>query len=363
MRLSTIALFSVDAAPMTHRRAPAPSDLATDTSRMSFPPASRQRRAVLASALLGLAAPVLAQPAAAPAAWPTRPVRILVGFPGGSTPDIAARVLAEPLARALGQPVVVDNRPGASGNIAADAVAKATDDHTLGIVINGNLTSSKLLYPRLPYDPARDFSELSLIATAPLVLVAANDVPAGKDFLAAARASGTKWNYGSVGIGSVGHLGMELLKDRVPGMDAQHVPYAGNPQVVTAMIGGQVQLALVPPAIAIPQVRAGKLRAIGLTSGRSTLAPDYAPLTELGVRDFGLEVWTALLGPAGLSPEARARVTREIAVIMKNPEVRQQLFDRGWQPVGTSPEGMRARVKEEAAIMGRIIQARGITLQ
>ncbi|WP_295548060.1 tripartite tricarboxylate transporter substrate binding protein [uncultured Pseudacidovorax sp.] len=320
------------------------------------------RRTLLATACALLAANG-AQAQQAPAAWPTKPIRLVVGFPGGSTPDIAARVLAEPLAKALGQPVVVDNKPGASGNIAADTVAKATDDHTLGIVINGNLTSSKMLYSKLPYDPAKDFSYLSLIATAPLVLVASNDIPTGKDFLAAARASGTKWNYGSVGVGSVGHLGMELLKNRVPGMDATHVPYAGNPQVVTAMIGGQLQLALVPPAIAIPQVKAGKLKAIGLTSGRSTLAPEYAPLADIGVRDFNLEVWTALLGPASLSPDAKARITKEIAVIMKNPEVRQQLFDKGWQPVGTSPEGMRLRVQEEAAIMTKIIQARGIKLQ
>ncbi|WP_295531688.1 tripartite tricarboxylate transporter substrate binding protein [uncultured Pseudacidovorax sp.] len=320
------------------------------------------RRTLLATACALLAASgAQAQTAAAP--WPTKPIRLVVGFPGGSTPDIAARVLAEPLAKALGQPVVVDNKPGASGNIAADTVAKATDDHTLGIVINGNLTSSKMLYSKLPYDPAKDFSYLSLIATAPLVLVASNDIPTGKDFLAAARASGTKWNYGSVGVGSVGHLGMELLKNRIPGMDATHVPYAGNPQVVTAMIGGQLQLALVPPAIAIPQVKAGKLKAIGLTSGRSTLAPEYAPLADIGVRDFNLEVWTALLGPASLSPAARDRITKEIAVIMKNPEVRQQLFDKGWQPVGTSPEGMRLRVQDEAAIMTKIIQARGIKLQ
>lgn len=320
------------------------------------------RRTLLATACALLAAGG-AQAQTAAATWPTKPIRLVVGFPGGSTPDIAARVLAEPLAKALGQPVVVDNKPGASGNIAADTVAKATDDHTLGIVINGNLTSSKMLYSKLPYDPAKDFSYLSLIATAPLVLVASNDIPTGKDFLAAARASGTKWNYGSVGVGSVGHLGMELLKNRIPGMDATHVPYAGNPQVVTAMIGGQLQLALVPPAIAIPQVKAGKLKAIGLTSGRSTLAPEYAPLADIGVRDFNLEVWTALLGPASLSPEAKARITKEIAVIMKNPEVRQQLFDKGWQPVGTSPEGMRLRVQEEAAIMSKIIQARGIKLQ
>ncbi|RYF83324.1 MAG: tripartite tricarboxylate transporter substrate binding protein [Comamonadaceae bacterium] len=291
-------------------------------------------------------------------AWPTKPVRLVVGFPGGSTPDIAARVIAEPLAKALGQPVVVDNRAGASGNIAADIVAKATDDHTLGIVINGNLTSSKMLYPKLPYDPGKDFSYLSLIATAPLVLVSTNDLPDGKAFLDAAKASGTKWNYGSVG-----HLGMELLKSRIPGFQAEHVPYQGNPQVVTGMLGGQIQMALVPPGIALPQAQAGKLKAVGLTSGRSTLAPQVAPLADFGVRDFNLEVWTALLGPANLSAAAQARIGEELARIMRTPEVRQSLFEKGWQPVGTSPEGMRLRVQEEAAIMTRIIQTRGIKIQ
>ncbi|MDA7418548.1 tripartite tricarboxylate transporter substrate binding protein [Xenophilus arseniciresistens] len=319
------------------------------------------RKAFLLSALaLGTAA---ATGGAQAQAWPTKPVRLVVGFPGGSTPDIAARVIAEPLAKALGQPVVVDNRAGASGNIAADIVAKATDDHTLGIVINGNLTSSKMLYPKLPYDPAKDFSYLSLIATAPLVLVATNDMPEGKAFLDAAKASGNKWNYGSVGVGSVGHLGMELLKSRVPGFQAEHVPYQGNPQVVTGMLGGQVQMALVPPGIALPQAQAGKLKAVGLTSGRSTLAPQIPPLADIGVRDFNLEVWTALLGPANLSQAAKTRIGEELARIMRTPEVRQSLFDKGWQPVGTSPEGMRLRVQEEAAIMTKIIQTRGIKIQ
>ena len=132
--------------------------------------------------------------AADPAAWPTRPVRILVGFPGGSTPDMAARTLAEPLSRALGQPVVIENKPGASGNIAADQVAKATDDHTLGVVINGNLTSAKLLYPQLPYDPAKDFAPISLLATAPLVRVAPANEPSGADFFTAQRHGVAKWN-------------------------------------------------------------------------------------------------------------------------------------------------------------------------
>jgi tripartite-type tricarboxylate transporter receptor subunit TctC len=319
------------------------------------------RRSLLVLALAAATAVPLA--ASAQGTWPTKPVRLLVGFPGGSTPDIAARTIAEPLSRALGQPVVVDNRSGASGNIAADIVAKATDDHTIGVVINGNLTSSKMLYPKLPYDPNKDFAYLSLIATAPLVLVAQNSLPSGTAFFDAARASGDKWSYGSVGVGSVGHLGTELLKSKVPGMKSEHVPYQGNPQVVTDLIGNQIQFALMPPGVALPQLKAGKLKAIGVTSGRSPLAPEIPPLSDAGVKDLSLEVWVALLGPAKLSKTAQDRITKELAVIMKAPEVRQKLFEQGWQAVGTSPEGMQVRVKEEAAIMGRIIQSQGIKLQ
>ena len=322
------------------------------------------KRALLIAAACGVSAAVLPLAASAQgAAWPTKPIRLIVGFPGGSTPDIAARTIAEPLAKALGQPVVVDNKPGASGNISADMVAKATDDHTLGIVINGNLTSSKMLYPKLPYDPAKDFTYLSLIATAPLVLVSQHSLPAGAAFFDAARQGGDKWSYGSVGVGSVGHLGMELLKSKVPGLKAEHVPYQGNPQVMTDLIGNQIQMALIPPGVALPQVKAGKVKAVGLTSGRSTLAPDVPALSDAGVRDFNLEVWTALVGPVGLSKTAQERISKELAIVMKSPEVRQKLFEQGWQAVGTSPDGMRLRVKEEAAIMTRIISTRGIKIQ
>ncbi len=321
------------------------------------------KRALLIACGLAAAAVLPTTASAQNDAWPTRPIRLLVGFPGGSTPDIAARTIAEPLSKALGQPVVVDNKAGASGNIAADQVAKATDDHTIGIVINGNLTSSKMLYPKLPYDPQKDFTYLSLIATAPLVLVAPANLPSGAAFFEAARKAGDKWNYGSVGVGSVGHLGMELLKSRVPGFNPEHVPYQGNPQVVTAMLGEQVQMGLIPPGVAMPQVRAGKLKAIGLTGGRSALVPEVPPLAEAGVRDFALEVWVALLGPANLSKVAQARISRELETIMKQPDVRRKLFEQGWQAVGTSPDGMRLRVKEEAAIMTRIISTRGIKLQ
>ncbi|NQW94647.1 MAG: tripartite tricarboxylate transporter substrate binding protein [Polaromonas sp.] len=295
--------------------------------------------------------------------WPTKPVRILVGFPGGSTPDMAARTLAEPLSKILGQPVIIENKPGASGNIAADQVAKATDDHTLGIVINGNLTSAKLLNAKLPYDPAKDFTPISLLTTAPLVLVAPINLPSGTAFFDAARTGGDKWNYGSVGNGSVGHLGMELLKSKAGNLGAVHVPYQGNPQVVTALLGGQIQMALVPPGIALPQIRAGKLKAIGLTSGRSTLATEIAPLADAEIRDFNLEVWTALVGPASLSKTAQARLNAEVSKIIRDADTRQKLFNQGWQAVGTAPEGLVGRMKSETAIMGGIIAMRGIKIE
>ena len=297
------------------------------------------------------------------ATWPTKPVRILVGFPGGSSPDMTARTLAEPLARALGQPVIIENKPGASGNIAADQVAKATDDHTLGIVINGNLTSASLLYAQLPYDPAKDFAPISLLTTAPLILVAPATLPGGADFFAAARQAGSQWNYGSVGTGSVAHLGLELIKSRAPGLAPVHIAFAGNPQVVTALLGGQIQMGLMPPGVAMPQVRAGKLRAIGLAGGRSSLAPEVPPLAEAGVQNVNLEVWNALIGPARLSKAAQARLAQEVPRIIRDADTRQKLFNQGWNAVGTSPEGLRTRIREESAILGNIIQTRNIKIE
>jgi tripartite-type tricarboxylate transporter receptor subunit TctC len=321
----------------------------------SFPSTRRTLLAALAAA--ALTGSVHAQSADA---WPRRTVKILVGFPGGSTPDIAARVLAEVLAKAWGQAVVVENRPGASGNLAANAVAKANDDHTLGVVINGNLTSAKLLNPKLPFNPTKDFSYLSLLATAPLVLVAPADLPAGSPFFLAARNAGNKWSYGSVGIGSVGHLGMEYVKSRAGNFDAVHVPYNGNPAVINALLGGQIHLALMPPGIALPHVKSGKLRAIGLAGGRSTLAPDVPPLADAGVRMNDREVWVALVGPAGLSKAAQDRIAVDVPSMVRQPETRQRLFNAGWSAQGTAPEALRLRVRNEASILGGIIAMRGI---
>ena len=297
-------------------------------------------------------------------AWPNRPVRIIVGFPGGSSPDLTARALAEPLSKALGQPVIVDNKVGASGNIAADAVAKATDGHTLGLMINGNLTIAKLLNPKLPFDPHKDLTPISLIGTSPLVLTVPTSAPGrtAAEWLAAARQSGERWNYGTPGVGTVGHLGMELLKSRA-GLGAVHVPYPGYPQVAAAMMGGDIQLALLPPALAQTQIRAGKLRGIGVTSSvRSSLTPDIPSLAELGVRDLNLEIWNAVVAPNTLPRPVVARLSALISEIVRQPEMRQKLGFQGWTVVGATGEGLARRMQADTATLGGIIASQKIQL-
>ncbi|MDO9437348.1 tripartite tricarboxylate transporter substrate binding protein [Hydrogenophaga sp.] len=321
------------------------------------------RRHALATAAALVAASVLpaAHAQGSSATWPNRPIKLVVGFPGGSSPDLTARLLAEPLSQALGQPVIVDNRPGAGGNIAATAVARADDDHTIGLMINGNMTIAKILNPATTYDPITELTPVSLIAVAPLVLaVPASVAESGAAYMAAARAGGDKWNYGTPGVGTVAHLGMELLKARA-GIAPVHVPYPGNPQVITAMMGGQVQMSLLPPGLVMPQVRANKLKAIGVTSaGRSSLVPDVPSLTEAGVRDFQLEIWNAVAAPNSLPKAHVNRLAALLTEIVRREDIRQKLFAQGWQVAGTGPEGLARRIKSDTAAMSEVIKRNNI---
>lgn len=297
-------------------------------------------------------------------AWPNRPLRLLVGFPPGSSPDLMARTLAEPLAQALGQPVVVENRPGAGGNIAADLVARADDGHTLGLMINGNLTTAKILNPATPFDPLTDFAHVSLLATAPLVLVAAADLPAdAAALLAAGRAAGGRWNYGSPGVGTIAHIGMEMLNGAA-GWQAVHVPFPGNPQVINALMQGELQVALLPPGLAMPQVQAGRLKALAVTSsGRSSVVPQLPSLSEVGVPGFQLEIWNAVAAPARMNPAHIQRVSVALTEIVRRPEVREKIFAQGWQVVGTSPEGLAHRVRVDTQRMREVIERNNIRPQ
>ena len=258
--------------------------------------------------------------------------------------------------------MIVENKVGAGGNIAADYVARATDDHTLGLMINGNLTIAKLLNPKLPYDPLKDLTPVSLIGVSPLVLTAPVGSPgaSAKDFLAAARQAGDAWSYGSPGVGTVGHIGMELLKGKTQ-IKPVHVPYPGYPQVANAMLGGQLQLSMLPPALAMAHIKAGKLRAIGVTSsGRSTLVPELPSLAEAGVQGFNLEIWNAIAAPNSLPQPVVARLSALFSAIARSPDMRQKLFQQGWQVVGSSAEGLAKRIQFDTALLGGVIALRGI---
>lgn len=329
---------------------------------MSF---SSRRNTLLAIAISALSGVVSAQTSWQAAGWPSKTVRLVVGFPAGSSPDLTARALAEPLSKALGKPVIVENKVGAGGNIGADFVAKATDNHTLGLMINGNLTTAKLLNPKLPYDPLKDLQPVSLIGVSPLVLMAPKNAP-GADaaaFFAAAKLAGDSWSYGSPGVGTVGHIGMELLNAKT-GMKALHVPYPGYAQVALAMVGGQLQLSMLPPALAMAQVTGDKLRAIGVTSsGRSALAPQLPSMREAGVANFNLEIWNAVAAPKSLPAPIVAELSNLIGVIVRAPEMRQKLFQQGWQVVGSSPEGLANRIQADTQVFGNVIKSLEISNQ
>ena len=314
----------------------------------------------------GKAAPVAASKtpvAASAAAWPTKPIRLLVGFPPGSVQDLSARVIAEPLGKALGQPVIVENKAGASGTIAADQVVKATDLHTFGVMNNSQLTIAKLLNPAVPYDPAVDLAPIALIGTTPLVLVVSN-VAVGttsQDWLTWLRSMGDKTNYGSPGVGTPGHLGMELIKSRMGSLTAVHVPYPGNPQIISALLSGQLHAALLPPGLAMQHVRAGKMKALGVTSERRTiLASELPTLREVGIGGVDLELFTALAGPASVPAAIREKLGSALIDVLKTDETRQKLVNVGWQPSPSTAEGLRSRMRGDTRILGGIIMLRGI---
>ena len=316
-----------------------------------------------AGSLLALAA---LQPLSAHAqdAWPTKPLRLICGYPAGSSPDLQARLLAEPLGKALGQPIVVENKPGASGNIGADLIAKADDGYTIGIIGNGQLTSSKFLYTKLPYDPLKDFAPIALVGSAPLVWVAPKAALTGSvaDYVKAVRAAGDKVNFGSIGAGSGSHLGMELINEAL-GLKAVHVPFAGGPQILNGMLSGEIQITLLPGSTVAPLVQSGKLAAIAVTStARSPLSPDLPSMTEIGAKDVNIEVWNAIMAPSKMPAAHQAKLNAEIAKILNAKEMTDKLFQLGWKVEDTSVKALAARIASDTALYGKLIKAKGYKL-
>lgn len=295
--------------------------------------------------------------------WPERPIRLVVPFPPGSSPDLIARTVAEPLAAALGQAVVVENRPGAGGNIGTAQVARAQPDgHTFVFTIQGPLVTAPMLSRSLGYDPQRDLVPVTLVATSPNVLVVSPALGANTlaEFVRYAKARSGQLNYGSVGNGSASHLAMELFKTRA-GVDLVHVPYQGFPQVVNAMLAGQVQASFMVPAIAMGQVRAGKLKALGVTTlGRTSALPELPTLAEQGYAGFEAISWQAVLAPAGTPPGVVERMSRELVRIIRSDEVRSRMLAQYFSAAGTAPQALALLMKSERDRWARVIRAAGV---
>jgi len=314
--------------------------------------------------LLGFALLPLAAGAQAPPAWPTKAVRIIVGFPSGSSPDVLARMLIEPLSKALGQPVIVENKPGAGGTIGADITAKADDGHTIGVIGNGPLTSAKFLFAKLPYDPLKDLAPIALIGAAPLIWVAPKQDLTGSvdDYIKQVRASGDKFAYGSVGPGSGGHLGMELIKEQLK-LNPLHVPFSGGPPILNAMLGGQIQMTLLPASTVTPLVQAGRLAAVAVTTAkRSPLAPALPSMQEIGAKGINIEVWNAVMAPAKMPAPHQARLSSELGKILDSREMRLKLILLGWKAEDNSPAALAQRIKSDTATNGELIAKKGIKL-
>ncbi len=312
---------------------------------------------IVSSMLLGVAAilPVNAQ------TYPTKPVRLVVPYPAGQGTDIMARAIAERLAERLGHQVVIDNRPGAGGNIGTDLVAKAAPDgYTLLMGTNATHAMNPSLYGNIPFDPIKDFSPVILVGTLPLILVAHPSITANsvKEVVDLAKARPGALNFG---IGSTSsRVSAELFK-RLTAIDIVPVLYKGATAMFTDLIGGQIQLGFETVATALPQVKAGKVKPIAVTSAKRTdLAPTVPTFAESGLAGYDVVGWNALFAPKGTPPEIVAKLNAEIGKILQTPEMKQRMASIGFDPAGGSAEQLAAYVRTESDKWGQTIKAAGI---
>lgn len=315
---------------------------------------------VLRACLLALAA-VVALPAFADA-WPSRPIKLIVPFPAGSSPDLIARLLNEKLGAALGEPVIVENRPGAGGNLGTALVARATPDgYTFGLSIPGPLAVNSVLYKKMEYDPFKELAPVTLVGYSPNVLVVDPrlHVNSVKELVALAKAQPGKLNYGSVGNGSASHLTMELLKLRA-GIDLVHVPYPGSPQVTAAILSGQIAAGFIVPATAMPLARSGRVKVIAATSAtRSNVLPDVPTVAEAGYAGFESTAWNAVVAPANTPRAIVDRVATELTTIIRSDEVREKMAKLYFHPVGGTPDELARFMRAEVERWGEVIRRTG----
>jgi len=317
---------------------------------------TRLARTMIPAALFAATLP------AAAGGYPTKPIRMLVGFaPGGGT-DTTARAISQPLSEALGQQVVVDNRAGAAGNIATDIASKSPPDgYTVLMGTIAALAINPSLYEKLPFDPVRDFEPVSLAVSSTNVLVVHPSVPAKsvKELIALAKSQPGKLTYGSSGVGGAGHLA-GVLFDQLAGTKMVHVPYKGGAPAMIALIGGEVQLVFATAETAVPQIKAGKIRALGVTiAKRTALLPDLPTIAEAGLPGYEANNWYGVLVPAKTPRAIVDRLNREIVKVLNTPAVKATLFRQGLDASPSTPQEFGAYIKSEIAKWAKVVKASG----
>ncbi len=313
-----------------------------------------------------LAASVLSLPVQAATAFPTKPIRIIVAYTPAGTTDILARAVGQKMSEAWGQPVIIDNRPGANGNIGTEVAARAVPDgHSLVMATAGTHGINVSLYRKLNWHPVKDFVPVSLTAMVPNIMVVNNSLPVKnvKEFIAHVKANPGKLSYGSPGNGSTAHLSMELFKT-MTGSNIVHIPYKGSAGVLADVMGGQIAVTIdnMPPYV--PQVRAGKIRALAVsTAKRSSAMPDLPTIAEAGVPGYEAGAWFGLLAPAGTPKAIVMRLSAENARILKLPDVSKRISELGADPVCSTPEEFVALIQSEIAKWAKVIKDANVELQ
>ena len=293
-------------------------------------------------------------------AYPSKPIRIVVGFPPGGGNDIIARLLGAKMQETWGQSVVIDNRPGAASIIAAEHVAKsAPDGYTLLVNATGGMSVNPVLYAKLPYDSLKDFVPISMVGSFPLVLIVNPSVPANSvpELVAYARANPGKLNYSS---GSTAfQVATEMFK-QMTGTDARHIPYKGSAASITAVIAGDVQMTIVDTPPLVPQIKAGKVRALGVTSMKRSGSMPEVPTVAESVPGYEMVLWIGMFAPAGTPREIAAKLNAEVVRIVKLPDIRQKLDGMGVNPLGNTPEQVSEWIRREIAKYGPVVKAANI---
>jgi tripartite-type tricarboxylate transporter receptor subunit TctC len=318
-----------------------------------MPVAIRLLLAVFLIPLLAASGPLFAQ------AYPARPIKLVIPFPPGGPLDLAGRAIGQKLQEAWGQPVVVENRPGAGGNIGADAVAKsAPDGYTLVMGALSTHAVNPHLFAKMPYDALKDFAPITLVAVTPNVLVVNPALPANnvQELIALARASPGKLSFASGSNGSAGHLAGELFKT-LAGIDIVHVPYKGGAPAMQDLLGGQVQFMFDNLANSMAQMKAGKLKAFAVTTAkRSALAPELPTMAEAGVTGFDISTWYGIMAPAKTPPDIVRKLNAEIVKILGSEDMREKLKVQGAEPAPTSPEEFAAFIRTEWTKYAKIVK-------